>query len=176
MTRGDADTHRSLHQPQCEALPSPGKGTAARRSCPARTDRTIHQAGSASTFSYATWLGLDLAWVTRRDGACRVCAAMNGLRVGAGERFQVLRGPGMPRQAWAGFTGAAAGAPVVPVPPPGAVSASTAGAVVNWRVADGTEQLRMVSWGVRLQGGITSSARYVTCFTSIRVARCARTP
>lgn len=65
----------------------------------------IHQAASAATFSYASWLGLDLEWVTIRDGACKVCAAMNGRRASAGERFQVPRGPGMPRQLWAGFQG-----------------------------------------------------------------------
>lgn len=65
----------------------------------------IHQAASAATFSYAEWLGLDLEWVTRRDGACPVCAAMNGRRVSVGERFTPPRGPGMPRALWAGFQG-----------------------------------------------------------------------
>lgn len=66
----------------------------------------IHQAASAATFSYASWLGLDLEWVTRRDGAaCAVCTAMNGRRVAAGERFTPPSGPGMPRTLWAGFQG-----------------------------------------------------------------------
>ncbi|KOX10157.1 hypothetical protein [Nocardiopsis sp. NRRL B-16309] len=66
----------------------------------------IHQATSAATFSYARWLGLDLEWVTRRDGkACVVCTRMNGRRAAAGERFTVPRGRGIPRKLWAGFQG-----------------------------------------------------------------------
>lgn len=66
----------------------------------------IHQSATAATFSYARWLGLDLEWVTRRDGqACPVCTIMNGRRAAAGERFEVPRGPGIPRQLWAGFQG-----------------------------------------------------------------------
>lgn len=66
----------------------------------------IHQAASAATFSYAAWLGMDLEWVTRRDGnACVVCTAMNGRRVAAGERFTPPSGRGMPRTLWAGFQG-----------------------------------------------------------------------
>jgi hypothetical protein len=66
----------------------------------------IHQAASAATFSFARWLDLDLEWVTRRDGkACAVCAAMNGRRVPAGERFANPHGPGIPRRLWAGFQG-----------------------------------------------------------------------
>lgn len=66
----------------------------------------IHQAASAATYSYARWLGLDLEWVTRRDGkACAVCAGLNGRRVGPGERFTPPRGRGVPRKLWAGFQG-----------------------------------------------------------------------
>jgi len=66
----------------------------------------IHQAASSATFSYARWLGLDLEWVTRRDGrACAVCGALNGKRVVAGEKFANPRGPGVPRRLWAGFQG-----------------------------------------------------------------------
>ncbi|MGW9447039.1 phage minor head protein [Bacillus mobilis] len=66
----------------------------------------IHQAASAATFSYARWLGLDLEWVTRRDGrACVVCASLNGRRVPTGETFANPRGPGVPRRLWAGFEG-----------------------------------------------------------------------
>lgn len=66
----------------------------------------IHQSASAATFSFARWLDLDLEWVTRRDGkACAVCAAMNGRRVPAGEKFASPHGPGIPRQLWQGFQG-----------------------------------------------------------------------
>lgn len=66
----------------------------------------IHQSASAATFSFARWLDLDLEWVTRRDGkACTVCAAMNGKRVPAGEKFANPHGPGIPRRLWAGFQG-----------------------------------------------------------------------
>lgn len=66
----------------------------------------IHQAASASTYSYARWLGLDLEWVTRRDGrACAVCAAMHGRRASAGSKFALPRGPGIPRRLWGGFQG-----------------------------------------------------------------------
>lgn len=66
----------------------------------------IHQAASSATYSYARWLGLDLEWVTRRDGrACAVCASMNGKRVPSGERFANPRGPGVPRKLWDGFQG-----------------------------------------------------------------------
>ena len=66
----------------------------------------IHQAASSATFSYARWLGLDLEWVTRRDGkACPVCGALNGKRIPAGEKFANPRGPGIPRRLWDGFQG-----------------------------------------------------------------------
>lgn len=66
----------------------------------------IHQATSAGTYTYARWLGLSLEWVIRRDGkACRVCRAMNGRRVGPGEKFAPPRGPGVPRNLWKGFRG-----------------------------------------------------------------------
>ncbi|WP_435110145.1 phage minor head protein [Nocardiopsis synnemataformans] len=66
----------------------------------------IHQSASAATFSFARWLDLDLEWVTRRDGkACAICAAMNGKRVPAGEKFANPHGPGIPRRLWAGFQG-----------------------------------------------------------------------
>ena len=66
----------------------------------------IHQAASSATFSYARWLGLDLEWVTRRDGrACAVCASMNGKRIPSGEKFADPRGPGVPRKLWDGFQG-----------------------------------------------------------------------
>ncbi|WP_433701800.1 phage minor head protein [Nocardiopsis sp. CA-288880] len=66
----------------------------------------IHQAASSATYSYARWLGLDLEWVTRRDGkACAVCGALNGKRVPSGEKFANPRGPGVPRRLWDGFQG-----------------------------------------------------------------------
>ena len=66
----------------------------------------IHQAASAATFSYSRWLGLDLEWVTRRDGrACVVCGALNGRRVPSGEKFANPRGAGIPRRLWDGFQG-----------------------------------------------------------------------
>ena len=66
----------------------------------------IHQATSSATYSYARWLGVDLVWVTRRDGrACAVCTTMNGRRAAAGERFELPRGRGIPRTLWAGFQG-----------------------------------------------------------------------
>lgn len=66
----------------------------------------IHQAASAATYSYTRWLGLDLEWVTRRDGkACAVCTAMNGQRIGPGKRFTPPIGRGIPRKLWAGFQG-----------------------------------------------------------------------
>ncbi|GAA0972634.1 phage minor head protein [Nocardiopsis tropica] len=66
----------------------------------------IHQAASSATYSYARWLGLDLEWVTRRDGkACAVCGALNGRRVPSGEKFANPRRPGVPRKLWAGFEG-----------------------------------------------------------------------
>lgn len=66
----------------------------------------IHQSASAATYSYARWLGMDLEWVTRRDGkACAVCAGLNGTRVSAGEKFAPPRGRGVPRKLWAGFQG-----------------------------------------------------------------------
>ncbi|MFL1440417.1 structural protein [Nocardiopsis protaetiae] len=66
----------------------------------------IHQAASAATYSYARWLGMDLEWVTRRDGkACAVCAGLNGVRVGPGQKFTPPRGRGVPRRLWAGFQG-----------------------------------------------------------------------